>query len=92
MKNHLIWRTFFLYVALFSSPADIPFVPGEAGVRDASDEDHKVHGERHLHALQLWGQPEGGVPPPQALQDGARGGSQQQGRANQIARHSKVCP
>ena len=29
---------------------------------------HQVHGVSHLHPLQLWGQPEGGVPSHQTLQ------------------------
>ena len=64
--------------------ADLPRVPGEACVRDAADEDYKVHGERHLHALQLWSQPARGVPPTQALQDRTRGGGQQQGGCENV--------
>ena len=78
------WQHQLNITLLVTISADITGVPGEAGVRHAPDEDHKVHGERHLHALQLWSQPEGGVPAAEALQDGARGGGQQQGGHGRI--------
>ena len=71
-------RVFIHLVKLFVPP-DVARVPGEAGVRHAADQDYKVHGERHLHALQLWSQPARGVPTAQALQDGVGGGGDQQG-------------
>lgn len=54
--------------------ADKPHLPGQADLRDAAEQDHKVHGGRHLLPLQLRGQPTRGVPAAQALQDRSGGG------------------